>query len=304
MKLIMRKLFLTAFVLLTLLGVPCAASPNADDQTIELPFSFEKGFVMVQAKIKGNVPVELVLASGAEHSKMDGGLLGKYKLPSFYSAEAPITGNNDRLYSYSPVPDVRVGSLSGKSMNMRLDSFEDESKRVGREIFGSLGVDFFRGRVVQFDFKQKVVRFLAQSPDIAKDATGASTTRSAVLPMSFYKETLTLPVAENVTFEGKKIKTNFDTGVLTVVSLSASAAKQLNLTSPPEKQPPLAGKISSLRFAELELRNVPILLHSKNSQFGMYEKEDYGAIAGIALLQNFLVTFDFRKKVIILESYK
>lgn len=298
----MRKLFITAFVVLTLLCVPCAASPNADDPTIEIPFSFEKGLVIVQAKIKGKLPVELVLASGAEHSKMDGGLLGKYKLPSFYYAEAPITGNNDRLYTYSPVPDVRVGSLSGKSMSMRLDSFADESQRVGREIFGSLGVDFFRGRVVQFDFKKRVVRFLSQSPDIPKDATGTGTTRSAVLPMSFYKETLTLPIAENVTFEGKKIKTNFDTGILTVVSLSASAAKQLNLTSPPEKQIPLAGKISSLRFAELELKNVPVLLHSKDSQFGAEEK-DYGAIAGIALLQNFLVTFDFRKKVIILEPY-
>lgn len=300
----MRKLLIAVLVALTLHGVPCAASSIAQDQTVEIPFSFEKGLVIVQAKIKGDVPVELVLTSGAEHSKMDGGLLKKYKLPAFYYAEAPVTGNNDRLYSFSTVPDVRVASLSGKSMNLRLGAFDNESQRVGREIFGSLGVDFFRGRVVQFDFKKKVVRLLSQSPDIAKDATGANATRSAVLPMSFYKETLTLPISENVTFEGKKIKTNFDTGILTVVSLSASAAKQLSLTSPPEKQPPLAGKVSSLRFAELELKNVPVLLHSKDSQFGSYEKEDYGAIAGIALLQNFLVTFDFRKKVIILEPYK
>lgn len=295
---------MAVWVVLTLHGVPRAASAIADDPTVEIPFSFEKGLVIVQAKIKGKIPVELVLTSGAEHSKMDGGMLDKYKLQPFYNAEAPITGNNDRLYTFSIVPDVRVGSFSGKSMSMRLASFEEESRRVGREIFGSLGVDFFRGRVVQFDFKKKVVRFLSQSPDIAKDATGASAPRSAVLPMSFYKETLTLPISENVTFEGKKIKTNFDTGTLTVVSLSASAAKQLNLTSPPEKQPPLPGKINSLRFAELELKNVPVLIHSKDSQFGSYEKEDYGAIAGIALLQNFLVTFDFRKKVIILEPYK
>jgi hypothetical protein len=299
----MSKLFLTALLLLTLLGVPCAASSITDDPTIEIPFSFEKGYVIVQAKIKGNVPVELVLESGAEHSRVDGGLLNKYKLPSFYYAEQPVTGRNDRLYTYSIVPDVRVGSLSGKSMSMRLDSFAEASQRVGREIFGSLGVDFFRGRVVQFDFKKKMVRFLSQSPDIVKDATGANSTRSAVLPMRVYKETLTLPIADNVTFDGKKIKTNFDTGMLTVVSLSASAAKQLNLTPPPENESPRPAKISSLRFAEHELKDVPILLYAKGSGFEKDDK-DFDAVAGIALLQNFLVTFDFRKKVIILEQFK
>lgn len=302
MKVSMRKLFITTFVLLTLFGVPCAGSSNADDATVEMPFTFEKGLIILEAKIKGNVPVALTLATGAEHSRMDGGLLDKYKLPSFYNAEYPVTGRNDRLYTFSTVPDVRVGGLSGKSLNMRLYSFSEESQRVGREIFGSLGVDFLRGRVVQLDFKKKVVRFLSQSPDVAKDAmTGASATPRAVLPMRHYKETLTLPIADNVTLDGKKIKMNFDTGIITVISLSASSAKQLNLTPPQEKENPRIDKINSLRFAEHEIKGVPVLLYPKGSAFETDDK-DFDAVAGIALLQNFLVTFDFRKKVIILAQ--
>ncbi|HEX8456838.1 MAG TPA: retropepsin-like aspartic protease [Pyrinomonadaceae bacterium] len=302
----MCRLFGTALVLLALL-IPSAnvlgrARFVADDPVVEIPFSFEKGHIVVRAKIKGSVPVELVVETGAEHSKMDGGLLDKYKLPSFYSAERPVTGNNDRLYSFSTVPDVRVGELGGKSLSMRLYSFASETEQLGREIFGSLGADFFRGRIVQFDFKKKVVRFLQQSPFNAGDAVATNTTpQIAVLPMR-YKENLTLPVSESVTIEGKKFKTNFDTGILTVVSLSADAAKRLGLEVPPDKAPPRAGTISSLRFAELELKNVPVLLYPKGYDFTTYDK-DFEAIAGIALLQNFLVTFDYRQRVIILARY-
>ncbi|HEV2801733.1 MAG TPA: hypothetical protein VGW12_14760 [Pyrinomonadaceae bacterium] len=259
----------------------------------EVPFSFEKGYVIVRASIKDEKEVEVVLATGSEHSVVDSGLLNKYKLPSFYSGEGPVMGNSqDRIYFYSPVTGIRVGDIKGLSLSMRLGSLADASGRVGREIFGILGADFFRGRVVQFDFKKKVVRFLPGSyPGTAKSIT---------LPMSYYKERVTLPIVENVTFDGKKIKTLLDTGNLTVLSLSPAAAKQLGLSSLPEKSEPRADKISSLRFLDYEIAGVPALVYAKGTGFDRDIKE-YGAVAGIALLQNFTSTFDFRTKVVVIE---
>ncbi len=110
-------------------------------------------------------------------------------------------------------------------------------------------------------------------------------------------------MAESVTFDGKKIKTLFDTGALTVVSLTSSAAKQIGLSAPPEKDEPRADKIGSLRFGEIEFMGLPVMLHARGSDFDR-DSAGYGAVVGIALLQNFVVTFDFRKGVIILERLK
>jgi hypothetical protein len=50
---------------LLLLSAPCVAqSPAASD----IPFTLTKGFIVVPAKIKGNVDVQVLVSTGAEHS--------------------------------------------------------------------------------------------------------------------------------------------------------------------------------------------------------------------------------------------
>jgi hypothetical protein len=38
------------------------------------------------------------------------------------------------------------------------------SNLVGQEIFAALGADFFEGQIIQFDFKNKVIRFMDKLP--------------------------------------------------------------------------------------------------------------------------------------------
>jgi|ERR1044071_877299 hypothetical protein len=299
----MQKFALRMFMLLAVACVPCFAHPASNDNTVsEVPFAFEKGYVIVQVRIKGDVPVDVILSTGAEHSILDSGLLEKYKLPSYYTGVGIVTGRNDTIVVYSTVADIRVGDIKLSSLNMRLSAFSEISKKLGREIFGTLGADFFKGRVAQFDFAKKVVRFLPQSlADTLKDKKAANDAAvHVVLPMIFYNEIVTLPVVENVTFDGKKIKTLFDTGTVTVLALSSSATKQLGLTPPPEKGASRADKIRLLRFDNYEITDVPATLYPKGSNFDRDNKE-FGAVVGTILLQNFVVTFDFRNKLITLE---
>jgi Aspartyl protease len=294
----MRRLILTTLMLLAALVLPCVAAPAPEQAVSQLPFVMERGHVLVQVKIKGETPVEVILATGAEHSTMDAGLLEKYKLPAYYTGEGVITGGpTDRTYAFTNVPDIRVGDVKITSLSMRFGSLADVSQRVGREIFGVFGADFFKGRVVQFDFAQKVVRFLPKSSTDAikkDDKTSAVASNRIILPMRSPSEQVTLPLVENVTLNGKKIKTLLDTGTVVVISISASAAKQMGLTGPPEKSPPRAETVNSVRLDEYELTNVPALLFAKGAGFD-------GAIAGVGLLKAFVLTFDFSKKLVILE---
>ncbi|HEV3469296.1 MAG TPA: aspartyl protease family protein [Pyrinomonadaceae bacterium] len=287
----MKKFALTTLSLFTLLCAPGAARQDA---VTDVPFTMEKGHVIVPATIKGGTPVEVILSTGARHSLIQVGLLDKYKLPAYYAAEGIVTGHNDRTYSFTSVSNVRVGTAS-EDLHLRYsEALAAISQRVGREIFASLGADYFKGRVVQFDFARKVVRFLPRRPEGGKGGG------SAVLRMRPSAEPLRRPITEDVTVGGKKLKTLFDTGALTAVSLTPSAAKQVGLTAPPPKSAARTEKLGSLRLGEVEFNDVPVMLHAKDSDFDR-SSDGFGAVVGVAVLQNFVVTFDFRDGVILLE---
>ncbi len=296
----MRKLALAMTVLFTCLSVQGA--PRVEDTTSEIPFTVEKGYVIVQAKILSQMPVEMVLATGAEYSTFNGGMIDKYKLTLNYTNDNPARCNlADCTYTFSNIANIVLGDLKPVSLRMRLATLQNIDKRIGRQVFGLLGADFFKGRVVQFDFAKKVVRFLSQSPaGPANEQKTLPSTERIVLRMGFYDNYTTLPIAEEVTFDGKKIKMVIDTGAATVVSFSPSATKQLGLVLPPEKGAPRAGSVGTLRLGDYELTDVPVLFYGKGMGFDRDLKE-FGAIAGTGLIQNFLVTFDFRSKTIILE---
>jgi hypothetical protein len=300
----MRRIKQTTLLLLLFLCVPCGLrAVAADDAVVELPFAFEKGYVIVQAKVKGDQPIELALMTGLEHSAIDGAMLEKYKLPAYYTGEGPVMegGHYNSLYSYTTVPDLHVGELKLTSMTLRLGTTQGISQRVGRPIFGVLGADFCKGRIIQLDPSKKLVRFLPHSPaDALKgNKTGGDATGLIMLPMRPSSERVVLPVVEKVAFGGKEIKMLVDTGAVTVVSLSSTAAKQVGLSAPPEKGQPRMEKVA-LRLADYELPEVPVTLYPKGSEFDRDMKE-FGAVAGTILLQNFIVTFDFRSNVVILE---
>jgi hypothetical protein len=58
--------------------------------------------------------------------------------------------------------------------------------------------------------------------------------------------------------------------------------------------------VESRRFGPYELKSVPIVIYSKGTSVDQSLGE-YGAVAGSLFLQNFIVTFNFRSKVVVLE---
>ena len=130
--------------------------------------------------------------------------------------------------------------------------------------------------------------------------SAAPTKQRIILRMAFYDAYTTLPIAEEIAFDGKKIKTVLDTGTPLVIALSPAATKQLGQTLPAEKSAPRDGKVSVLRVGDYEVPDVPVLFYGKGMGFDRDAKE-FGATAGTGLLQNFITTFDFRNKVIIME---
>ncbi|HEX8687408.1 MAG TPA: retropepsin-like aspartic protease, partial [Pyrinomonadaceae bacterium] len=289
---------LAAAAVFVALCAPCAAAP-ADDEAGEVPFTFEKGYVVVAGRIKGKEPAEFILSTGYEHSTADPLQAQKYELQGFYTGVGPITGRNDRTVSFTRVPGVRVGPADA-SLDMFYASTAAAGRALGREIFGVLGSDFFKGRTVQFDFGKRVLRFLDKASAAALREKAAGAPGAAVLRMGeredIFGRPLTLPLVEKVVFDGRPGKVMFDTGVVTVVALSASAAKRLGYEPPPEKGAARDDTVRALDVGPVKLSGVPVIIYPKGSPAEARLGDD-GALAGSVFLQNFVATFDYRGKV-------
>jgi hypothetical protein len=84
--------------------------------------------LIVAAKIKKDAPVEVVLATGSEYSILNSDVIQKYNLPLSYTSDGPVTGNNDRIITFSNVPNVRLGDSKAASLYMRFVSLDAASK--------------------------------------------------------------------------------------------------------------------------------------------------------------------------------
>ena len=115
---------------LVLLATPCVAQSAGATTASEIPFSLHKGLIIVDAKIKRDVPVQVVLATGMERSVTDLALPQKYELEANYASDGPVTGRNDSTFDYTIVSGVKVGNSKAKDIHMRFGSVSVDRKSV------------------------------------------------------------------------------------------------------------------------------------------------------------------------------
>ncbi len=291
---------------LLLLAIPCVAQSSAPPN--EIPITVRRGLVVAPAKIKDNVDVLVLIATGAEHSLTDPALIKKYDLNVGFAAVGPVNGRNDPTYSFAIVNKVRLGDSKTKNVMMRLGSMAEISKMVGQEVFGSLGADFFEGQTVQLDFKNNVMRFLDKTPAELTDSKDPHFTadKTSVLHMAPkesnpFQRTVMVPVVRDVQVNGQKANLLLDTGVATSVAFSSSTAKKIGLEVPADNGQPRQGKVT-LRFEANEIADVPIWIYPKGTNADEL-LDKHGAVAGSVFLQSFIATFDYRKGLVVLQRF-
>ncbi|HEY0726917.1 MAG TPA: hypothetical protein VGD38_02535 [Pyrinomonadaceae bacterium] len=292
---------------LLLLAAPCVAQTATT--TTEIPFSFQKGLIIVEAKIKGDVPVNVVLSTGMEHSRIDPALLQKYELNAYYAPDGPVTGRDDKVFSFTKVSGVKIGNSKSKDLDLRFGAIAELSAMAGKEIFAALGADFFAGQILQVNFKNSVIRFLAQTPPELIDpknpnfnATKATVLRMEPKPSELVRRTYMVALVKDVQMNGQKTNLLFDSGITTMLALSASTGKKIGMTVPAEKEPPRDDKVT-LRLDANEFPDVAATIYAKGTGADQNLSKSGGAVAGSFFLQQFVSTFDYKKGVIVLERF-
>jgi predicted aspartyl protease len=143
--------------LLTLLSAVAARSEARD----EIRFRYQDGLIWLKAEVPGkNASLNFLLDSGAGVSVLD--LDRARALGMKVGNPESVQGVNGRAVAY------RVDDFQAESGGIALPNsvlatnLQTISNCCHQHIDGILGMDFFRGRIVQIDFAARRVRLLQQ----------------------------------------------------------------------------------------------------------------------------------------------
>ena len=274
---------------------------------VEVPFNFYKNEIILPVKINADVTVSMMLDTGADPSAID---LATAKVVGLKLDQIGRPGSGGgsgvKLTYATKLPLLEIGELVAKDIEAVAIDLSLISQRLGMPIHGVLGHSLLNGRIVQIDYPKRIVRFLSTSPSRTL-TSGPNTQQRTVLKFRYEENVL----IDDVTVNGKKLVGNLDTGSDGTFKLTPPAVSYLGLEGQYSKAPisPSVGYIGVAQNREGQLGNVtvgaisvdgpPVIFFGKGSG---RDKKAWGINIGNEFLKDYVVTIDYRKKLITLEK--
>jgi len=273
------RLFAYAAVLTLLLAVS-ARSGDPD----EICFRYQDGLIWLKAEVPGkNESLNFLLDSGAGVSVLD---LGRARALGMRVGKPELMqGVNGRAVAY------RVDDFQAVSGGITLPksvlaiNLQTISKCCHQHIDGILGIDFFRGRIVQIDFAARRVRMLRHGLDLAN---------CEILPIKMCNGAFCVPVrvAGNPA-EWMRLDTGCDASLEWVVSGPRKRlieGTSIGLSHSSRKYVKAAVQIGKQHFT------IPAAIHAEPIFSGE------GGLLGNGLLSKFRLTIDEPGERVIFEE--
>jgi hypothetical protein len=105
----------------------------------------------------------MMLDTGTDPSAVDLSTAREMGLKLHPTGKAASGGRTDKnLTYYTELPLVEVGGLHLKSLEALAIDLSKVSERLGKPLHGVLGHSLLNGRIVQFDYPNRIVRFYSQ----------------------------------------------------------------------------------------------------------------------------------------------
>lgn len=305
----MKIAFTLSLGMCLLMAVSCLdsfAQAPGKEQIMELPFDFHRNEIILQVKVNGAGPFNMMLDTGTDPSAVDltaAKELG-LKLNSI-GRQGAGGGTSVNLAYETRLPLLEIGSLTVKNVEAVAIDLSKISQRLGRPLQGILGHSFLNNRIVRIDYPKRLVRFYSKSP-FPKPANQPNTSHRTVLPFRYADNVL----IDDVFVNGKKVVANLDTGSDGTFKLTPDAASYLGLEDVISRAQAGAsvgyngvsenreGKIGNVTVGGISIDAPTVIFFGKGTG---RDKKAWGINIGNAFLKDFVVTIDYRSKVIMLE---
>lgn len=296
--------------LLIVLWSCVALSQSSSNQPIaEVPFAFDRTSVIIQVRLNGKGPFNMVLDTGSDVATIDLATAKDLGLNlKLTGQQATGAGSEKSQIFLTQIPQVEIGGLASRNIVAVAVDLSKSSQVLGKSLHGVLGYNVLKNRVVQFDYPKRVIRFYSSSP-YPKVAPTSNDERRVVLPFRLRDDS---PIIDDVFVNGKKITAVIDTGGGgTYFALMPEAISSLGLAQEMSQAEPDSrgvgvnglissrkGKIKTLRVGAIKIDSPTVIFYPKGAG---KDNRKFGGAIGNAFLQDFVVTFDYLNKTVVLE---
>lgn len=284
------------------------ASSQTVKAPIEVPFEFVHNQIVIQVKIGGKGPFRMLFDTNTDPSAIDIATAAELGLQvGSKGATATGGGTDQNTVHATRLQNVEVGGVVAKEIAAVTIDLTKISQKMGTPIQGVLGYSFLAGRIVQIDYPKSQLRFYTESPYPAI-RFAPNTVNAAAFPLRREDgEVMIDPVYVN----DQKMKAALDTGSSGTFSVTPEAVATLGLKSQPsdgssEKSAGYNGEyqsetgiLKSVRLGRLSLESVRAQLWLPDTGF---DKKKFQINIGNGFLQDYVVTFDFKNKLVVLEK--
>ena len=286
------------FVRVVGLAALVAGCSTASGEDVELPFDFLHNQIVLQATLRGAGPYNFVLDTGTHASTIDLVLARRLGLP-LAAGQATM------------LDDVRIGGLAVAKLPAVALDLSGVSAQLGRPLHGVLGHNFLASQVTRIDYFRRRIRFSTELP-FPTAALPPDTSKRISFPMQFRAGSI-LPVLEDCFVNGTKIAVTLDTGSSLGLILFPKALRLLGLEDLARTGIPMEaagyrgearltkGWVLSMKLKTIDLGAIEVAY--VRSGYGDNEDLDRrGGSLGNAILQDFVLTLDYRDGVVVLET--
>lgn len=295
MKILLCCFLVTAFV--------SFAQASGKQQVVEIPFDFYRHEIILQVKVNGKGPFNMMLDTGTDPSVIDLATAKDIGLKLHPLGKPGSGGGTDvNLTYYTELPLVEVAGLTVKDVETLALDLSKMSERLGKSLHGVLGHSVLNGRIVQIDYPNRVVRFYSQ-PLFSK---AANRPKRSVLSFRYDDNVL----LDDVFVNGKKVVGNLDTGSNGTFNLTPAAVGYLGLEEEFNQAPVSTdvgyngvsqnrqGKLNNVTVGAISVDAPAVIFFSKGTG---RDKKPWSINIGNGFLKDFVLTIDYRNKLVTLE---
>jgi len=305
-RLIAHWIFAFGFMLLLSSATErgCAQTRSAP---VEVPFEFVANQIIVQVKIAGKGPYSMLLDTNTDPSAIDLATARELGLKlDARSFPASGGGTDANLVQLTRLSTVELETIIAKDVSAGAIDLKKLAAKLERPIHGVLGYSFLRDRIVQIDYAASKIRFYTETPYPGIQDSPNTVNKIA---MAFrYNDGV---VIDSVFINGQKLKATLDTGSSGTFALTPEAVAMLGLeeaeqTGPVEKSvgyngeyESRSGLLKSVRIGRLSVESAPAAFWPLKTG---HDKKNFQVNIGNGFFKDYLMTFDFRGKIVVFEK--
>lgn len=288
------------------LGYAQNRSGQSKTAPVEVPFEFIANQVIVEVKIAGKGPYYMLMDTDTDPSAID--LTTAKELGLGLGAKSyPASGGGTEanVFQLTRLPTVELGTVMAKDVVAGAIDLSKLSAKLGRPIQGVLGYSFLKDRIIQIDYPEAKIRFYNESP-YPGIQTAPNTVNKIALAFRYEDGVL----VDSVFINGLKMKATLDTGSSGTFSLTPEAVSDLGLEEQAKsgegeksvgyngEYESKSGLLKSVRMGRLSIDSAPAAFWSPGTG---HDKKKFQVNIGNGFFKDFIMTFDFRAKLVVFE---